>query len=223
MAPDYCEPTLFQWAGKPVSRSFKLEIKKAVHTLHSFTGTPDDDMVRRLIARSHGIALLSVVKAGFLGAVHAGGGLVLSRDIQTGQWSAPCAVGIGGLSIGAQVGAELNTVLLILRNAKAVDAFASASKLTLGLNLSVAIGPVGRHIEGSGVLDERGNSAACYSYSVSRGAFAGVALDGAVMFTRDKLNHTFYGHPASARQLLSGKIPQPRAAEQLYQTLREMI
>eukprot|EP00967_Tisochrysis_lutea_P024816 scaffold28513_cov32-Tisochrysis_lutea.AAC.3 len=126
-----------------------------------------------------------------------------------------------------QVGAELNTVLLILRNAKAVDAFASASKLTLGLNLSVAIGPVGRcaqvpvymartiefvqknfstvpgaihgssdvdkscphsrhipldmrdirllishshrHIEGSGVLDERGNSAACYSYSVSRG------------------------------------------------------
>ena len=50
-----------------------------------------------------GIALLSVVKAGFLGAVHAGGGLVLSRDIQTGQWSAPCAVGIGGLSIGAQV------------------------------------------------------------------------------------------------------------------------
>ena len=41
-----------------------------------------------------------------------------------------------------------------------------------------------------------------------------------MLFTRDRLNHTFYGHPASATQLLSGKIPPPRAAEPLYRTLR---
>mmetsp|Transcript_22316 Transcript_22316/g.70075 ORF Transcript_22316/g.70075 Transcript_22316/m.70075 type:complete len:229 (-) Transcript_22316:340-1026(-) len=220
MAPDYGLPTALEWVGKPVSRSFNLELKKAVHNLTSFLGMPDDEMVRRLITRCHGIALLSVVKAGFLGAVQGGGGLVLSRSVETGQWSAPCAIGIGGVSIGAQVGVELITALLILRSPAAVSAFASPSKLTLGLNLSVAAGPVGRHIEGSGVLDENGHSAACYSYSVSRGVFAGVALDGAVIFTRDKLNHVFYGHPASARQLLSGRIAPPRAAEPLYRALR---
>ena len=83
-----------------------------------------------------------------------------------------------------------------------------SAQLTLGANLSVAVGPVGRHAEATGVA---GNSrtAACYGYAVSRGLFAGVGLDGTCVFTRDRLNHTFYGHPASARQLLSGKISPP--------------
>ena len=62
-----------------------------------------------------------------------------------------------------------------------------AAQLTLGANVSVAVGPVGRHAEASGVA---GNSqvAACYSYAVSRGLFAGVGLDGTCIFTRDRLN-----------------------------------
>ena len=53
------------------------------------------------------------------------------------------------------------------------------TQVKLGLNLSVAMGPVGRQIEGTGVAGGKG-SAACYAYAVSRGAFAGVALDGTV-------------------------------------------
>jgi len=55
MAPDFGSPTLLEWVGKPVSRSFKLEIKKAVHTLKSFLGMPDDEMVRRLVTKCHGV------------------------------------------------------------------------------------------------------------------------------------------------------------------------
>ena len=51
----------------------------------------------------------------------------------------------------------------------------------------------------------------------------GVALDGTVVFTRDRLNHVFYGHPASAKQLLSGRIAPPRAAEPLYRALRSHV
>ena len=198
-APDYTKPALMDWVGKPISRSFKLEIKKAVHNLHSFLGMPDDTVVRRLLDTAHGVALLSIVKVGFIGAVQGGGGLVLARDIHSGQWSAPCAVGCAGMSIGAQAGGELNTVMLILNNAKAVESFSGSASVTLGANLSVAVGPVGRHADVGGVA---GNTkhAACYSYSVSRGAFLGVALDGTVVFTRDRLNHVFYGHPASAKQ-----------------------
>ena len=218
--PDFSEPSVKDWAGKPVSRSFRLEIKKAVHNLNAFLGMPDDGVVRRLLDNAHGVALLSIVKVGFLGAVQGGGGLVLAKDRTSGQWSAPCAIGCAGVSFGAQVGGELNTVLLILNTAEAVSAFSGAASITLGANLSVALGPVGRSIEGNGAFTASGVAAACYAYSVSRGAFAGVALDGTVVFTRDRLNHVFYGHPASAKQLLSGRIAPPRAAEPLYRALR---
>ena len=76
-----------------------------------------------------GLALLSVVRMGFLGAATGGGGLVVARDRNTGAWSAPCAVGLAGLSIGAQVGIELNTVVLVLRNQAAVDVVSSAAQV----------------------------------------------------------------------------------------------
>lgn len=218
-APDFSPPTTLEWLGKPVSRSFRLEIKKGVHNLHSFLGMPDADFARKLLGRARGIALLTTCKAGFLGAAMGGGGLVLAKDPETGAWSAPCAVGCGGLSGGFQVGFEINTLMLILNTAEAVEAFCGSTRFTLGANLSVALGPIGRQLEGTGVAGYSG-AAACYSYAVSRGAFAGVGLDGTVVFTRDKLNHAFYGHPASARQLLCGKIAPPRAAEPLYRALR---
>ena len=175
---------MVEWAAKPVSRSFKLEIKRAVHTLSSFLGTgyaalPDDAWVRTLLSRAHGIGLLSVYKLGFLGAVTGGGGLLLGRDVATGAWSAPCAVGAAGVSIGAQVGGELNEILLVLNTREALASLTGSTQVKLGLNLSVAMGPVGRQIEGTGVAGGKG-SAACYAYAVSRGAFAGVALDGTV-------------------------------------------
>ena len=180
---------------------------------------PDDGVVRRLLDGASGIALLSIVKVGFLGAFQGGGGLVLARERTSGQWSAPCAIGCAGASVGFQVGGEFNTVLLILNTEEAVNAFSGTGSVRLGANISVALGPIGRTLEGAGVAGS-GATAACYAYSVSRGSFAGVALDGTVVFTRDRLNHVFYGHPASAKQLLSGRIAPPRAAEPLYRALR---
>ena len=70
--------------------------------------------MRSLLQRAHGIGLLTVYKVGFLGAVTGGGGLLLGRDLATGASSAPCAVGAAGLSIGAQVGGELDEIDLVL-------------------------------------------------------------------------------------------------------------
>ena len=63
MQPDFNKPTAYDWIAKPVSRSFRLDIKKAVHALNAFLGRPDDKIVRQLIANAHGLALLSVMKA----------------------------------------------------------------------------------------------------------------------------------------------------------------
>ena len=100
--PDFTEPTYTECV-KLIHRSFKAEIKRAVYNLSSFLGMPDADMVKRQIAAAHGIGLLSIAKAGFLGAVQGGGGLLLGRNQETGEWSAPCAIGCGGLSGGFQV------------------------------------------------------------------------------------------------------------------------
>lgn len=218
-APDFTPPSMKEWMGKPISRSFKLEIKKAVHNLDGFLGMPDAPVIRRMLDRAHGVALLTIVKAGFLGCFQGGGGLVVAKDQTSGQWSAPCAVGCMGASFGAQVGGEINTVMLILNTADALTAFTGAANFTLGANISVAVGPLGRTAEAAGVAGAH-THAAVYAYSVARGAFAGVGLDGTCLFTRDRLNHVFYGHPASAKQLLSGRIAPPRAAEPLYRALR---
>ena len=77
------------------------------------------------------------------------------------------------------MGGELNEILLILNTREALASMMGSTQVKLGLNLSVAMGPVGRQIEGTGVAGGKG-SAACYAYAVSRGAFAGVALDGTV-------------------------------------------
>ena len=82
------------------------------------------------------------------------------------------------------MGGELNEILLVLNTREALASLMGSTQVKLGLNLSVAMGPVGRQIEGTGVAGGRG-SAACYAYAVSRGAFAGVALDGTVRCTRD--------------------------------------
>ena len=62
-----------------------------------------------------------------------GGGIVIAKDRSTGAWSAPCAVGLAGISFGAQCGAELNEVVLILRNAAAVEIFSSAAQVAIPL------------------------------------------------------------------------------------------
>ena len=76
------------------------------------------------------------------------------------------------------MGGELNEILLVLNTAEALASLTGSAQIKLGVNLSVAVGPVGRQIEGTGVAGGKG-TAACYAYAVSRGAFAGVALDGA--------------------------------------------
>ena len=65
--------------------------------------------------------------------------------------------------------------------------------------------------------------APAYSYSLSRGLFAGVSFDGSVLFARSDLNYNFYGRQVSPQQLLCGAVPNPRAAEPLYTALSEAL
>jgi hypothetical protein len=118
------------------------------------------------------------------------------------------------------LGGQLTDVLLVLRTEEAVRAFAAGKTLGLGGTASLALGPLGRSAEASLRLGGLAAKGAVLGYSCSKGAYAGVSLEGTMTSCRDAVNRAFYGYSASPRQLLVDcSIPQPPAAALLYDRL----
>lgn len=120
-------------------------------------------------------------------SVRAGTGLVIAR-LPSGDWSAPSAIGTGGMGFGGQAGAEVTEFILVLNSRAAIRQFMSAGSITLGGNMSVALGPIGRNAEGSGSLNSKGKLAAMYSYSKTKGVFAGISVEGSAIVERQDCN-----------------------------------
>ncbi|KFP92363.1 SH3 domain-containing YSC84-like 1, partial [Apaloderma vittatum] len=206
--------------NNPIPSNLKSEAKKAAKILREFTeitsrNGPDKIIPPHVIAKAKGLAVLSVIKAGFLVTARGGSGIVLAR-LPNGTWSAPSAIGIAGLGGGFEIGIEVSDLVIILNHERAVEAFAKGGNLTLGGNLTVAIGPLGRNLEGDVALR---SSAAVYTYCKSRGLFAGVSLEGTCLIERKETNRKFYGQDIRASAILLGDVPFPAQAEDLYQTL----
>jgi lipid-binding SYLF domain-containing protein len=96
--------------------------------------------------------------------------------------------------------------------------FSHNGSLQLGADVGVALGPLGRAIEADFGASP-GNLAPIYTYSLSKGLYAGVSLDGKVIVTRHNVNERFYGRSVSGAELLQGVIPTPPAAQPLYDAL----
>ncbi|NXR78030.1 SH3Y1 protein, partial [Pycnonotus jocosus] len=206
--------------NNPIPSNLKSEAKKAAKILREFTeitsrNGPDKIIPPHVIAKAKGLAVLSVIKAGFLVTARGGSGIVLAR-LPNGTWSAPSAIGIAGLGGGFEIGIEVSDLVIILNHERAVEAFAKGGNLTLGGNLTVAIGPLGRNLEGDVALR---SSAAVYTYCKSRGLFAGVSLEGTCLIERKETNRKFYGQDIRASAILLGDVPFPAQADDLYEIL----
>ena len=164
---------------------------------------------------------MTVIKGGFGVGVEFGTGLVVARlDDDDRPWSAPSAIGLGGVSWGALVGAQVSDHVFLLMTDQAVDLLANAEgSVQLGADVAVAVGPLGRALEGN-LTVAPGNIAPVYTYSLSKGLYAGLSLDGKMIFTRHKVNEKFYGMEVNPRDLLSGEAPTPPAAQPLYDALK---
>lgn len=172
-----------------------------------------------LLEDAKGLAVMTVVKGGFgLIGGEFGTGLVVAR-LPNGAWSAPSAIGSAGISWGALIGAQLSDHVFLLMTDAAVEMlFHNNGSLQLGVDVGMAVGPLGRALEGN-VGASAHNVAPIYSYSFSKGLYAGVSLDGKVICTRHDVNEKFYGRAVSGEELLSGSIPTPPAAQPLYDAL----
>ena len=134
---------------------------------------------------------------------------------RTGRgWSGPSFVGTGGAGWGPQIGAQVTDFVFVLNTNRAVRAFSRDGNVTLGADASVAAGPVGRDAHAAVTP-----TAAIYTYSRSRGLFAGASLEGAVIATQKTANARYYGRPVTAVDILSGDVPAPARARVLHAAL----
>lgn len=186
-------------------------VEEALYTLETLRRIPETNIPDDLMYRCAGLAIFpKVYKAGFIIGGNYGQGLLVIRDPQTGQWTGPIFLTIGGGSIGYQIGVNVTELVLVIMNNKGINGFIQEN-LTLGGDLSVAAGPIGRKLEAS---TDIALSAEVYSYSISRGLFAGVALQGVYVQVDYKANERFYGKPLLPREILFQKAATPPPSAQ---------
>ena len=188
------------------------DINQAVSVLERFQEIPESAIPEVIMREARGLAILTLTKAGFVFSGRGGSGIVVARTEK--GWSGPSAIGAGGMGFGFQAGAQVSELVIVLNTPDAVVAFAKGGNVTLGGAMSLATGPVGRDLEGSMAL-----GAVMYTYSRSQGLYAGVSLEGTVVYTRDEANAEFYGKPVQAREILSGSVAPPAGAQKLLKFL----
>ncbi|KAL6236690.1 hypothetical protein BDW75DRAFT_206239 [Aspergillus navahoensis] len=197
----------------PLSSSFSSpslagECKKAERILDSFINpevvSVDKQIPRKVLENAKGLAIFSVFEVGMMRSLRFGSGLVVAR-LFNGTWSAPSAITTDKLTTKGQFGVELTEFVYVINNDKAVEKFLQAKSITLGQDVSIAVGPFGRSAELAGNSYE----ADIFAYCKTRAVFGGSTLEGATIGERIDANQKMYQKTVTARQLLRGEVTLP--------------
>jgi lipid-binding SYLF domain-containing protein len=186
--------------AKQTDESMRAEHAGSV--LGEIMEAPDQGIPEALLKRAQGIAVIPhVVKGAFGIGGRYGKGLVAERNAG-GGWGTPLFIEIGGGSFGFQLGVEETDIVMVFTNSDGIQPLLRG-KLNIGADASATAGPVGRSAEaGTDIL----LNSAIYSYSRSKGLFAGVALDGAVLQLDNDANKRVYGKKSVATDVSVRKV-----------------
>jgi lipid-binding SYLF domain-containing protein len=189
-------------------------VQQSTLVLQQLESIPLQGIPAGLLQNAEGIAIFpDVVKIGFVLAGRHGHGVLLVRQ-PDGTWSNPVFLQLTGGGIGWQAGVQATDVVLVLKTPRSVAGILNGRRFTLGGDASVAAGPVGR--EASAATDLQ-LQAEIYSYSRSRGLFAGVSLQGTVISVDNMANMNFYNLPGILVSQILGnnQLAAPASATQL--------
>jgi lipid-binding SYLF domain-containing protein len=155
----------------------------------------------------------SFMKGAFLVGGEGGTGVAMARDAKTGQWSYPAFFMMGSVSFGLQIGGKISELLLMVMTRKGLDALLSAS-IKLGGDVGIAAGPVG--------VGAKGKLTDIVAYAHSKGAFAGISLDGGVLAPRSDLNELYYGKPVTVSDILIRRTVKNPGANYLREVVSKI-
>jgi lipid-binding SYLF domain-containing protein len=169
----------------------EAKVQAATSVFKEFMGIPEGGIPPSLLDSAHGLAIFpDMLNAGFFFGGRYGVGVMIVRA-EDNTWSNPVFFRVIGGSFGFQFGAQSTDVILVFKSIRSLDAITSG-KFTLGLDASIAAGPVGRHAAAGTDIQLR---AEILSYSRSRGLFFGASLEGAALQVQYGWNSAFYNTP----------------------------
>jgi len=188
-------------AAEPAEQ--QLLVDKARVTFDTFMKDENQAWLKENLSQAKGLIIIpSLLKAGFFIGGSGGSGVLIVKDEKTGQWSQPAFYTLGAGSLGIQFGAEAAEIIMMVRTQKAVDKLFTSS-FKLGGDTSIAVGPVGTGVKSNIVAD-------ILSFSRTKGAFAGISLEGSVIKTKDKWNEAYYGKAVSPIDIIvNGSVSNP--------------
>jgi len=210
-----CMVGTYAWAGS--NREDTVDrLQKSLDVLHAIMTTPDKGIPEEVLSNAKCILVVpDLIKGGFIIGGKHGRGVATCRT--TDGWSAPAFVSVGGGSWGLQIGVEGVDLVMLVMNDQGFQHLLS-SKFELTGEGSVAAGPVGRHA--SAGTDWKMNTE-MLTYSRSKGVFAGLTLEGAVVQQDDDSTRAIYGKNMTFRKILSGKASTPKSADAFMKAVSE--
>ena len=203
------------WAGT-AREDTVARFQSSVDVLHAIMEAPDKGIPEEVLSNAKCIMVVpNLIKGGFIFGGKHGRGIASCRT--SDGWSAPAFVSIGGGSWGLQIGVEGVDLVVLVMNDRGFQHLLS-SKFELTGEGSVAAGPVGRHA--SAGTDWKMNTE-MLTYSRSKGIFAGLTLEGAVIEQDNDSTRAIYGRHMMFRNILSGKVATPKSAEAFLRAVSE--
>jgi SH3 domain-containing YSC84-like protein 1 len=189
-------------------------VEAAGTVLDEIQAAPDQRIPQEILGSAECVAVVpSLLNAGFVFGARYGRGVASCRTPK--GWSAPAFFTIGGGSFGLQIGGQATDVIMLIMNKHGMDDLLS-SKFKLGGDASAAAGPVGRHAAADTDWKMR---AEVLTYSRSRGLFAGLELNGAVIKQDKDSTRDFYGRMVPFKTSLKGDVEAPKDAYPFLSTL----
>ncbi len=200
----------------PRAKIRSIVCKNSVEVLHSIMSTPDKGIPEEVLSGAKCMLVVPhLIKGGFIIGGKHGRGVASCRTPD--GWSAPAFVSVGGGSWGLQIGVEGVDLVMLVMNDRGLQHLLS-SKFELTGEGSVAAGPVGRHTSaGTDIL----LNTEVLTYSRSKGAFAGLTLEGAVVEQDNDSTRAIYGHHMRFRSILSGRATTPASAAEFVRAVSE--
>jgi lipid-binding SYLF domain-containing protein len=206
-------------ASGPVHAASDTEqiVTEAKYTVENMTGNKDfGPLVRDFLKNAEGVLILpQMIKGAVMIGGEGGSGVLLTRD-KNGGWSYPAFYTLGGASYGLQIGGSSSQVMLLLMTQGGVDAILEGNPIKLGADLGIAAGPVGVGAEAGVTLE----SADIISYSLSKGAYIGISLEGTVIEPRESYNKDYYGAEVGTEAIVTGNRYVNHQADGLREALR---
>src|SRR5579859_7183187 len=190
-------------------------LRDSAAVVNEMMGMPDKGIPQSTLDKAQCIVVIpSLKKAAFIVGGKFGRGFASCRKPGAG-WGSPAAIRIEGGSFGLQLGGEATDVILLVMDQRGMNHLLS-DKFTLGADAAAAAGPVGRDAQAS---TDAQMHAEILSYSRSRGAFAGLSLEGATLRPDREENRRLYGREIGNKEILEVGVATPAAARELTSAL----